>query len=62
MVIPFSNALAFFVGGAMAEVVRRKNKDLARDAVTSVGSGFLAGESLMGIAIAILVALRILMK
>ncbi len=62
MVIPFSKALAFFVGGALAEVVRRKNKDLARDAVTSVGAGFLAGESLMGIAIAILVALGILMK
>lgn len=62
MVISFYSCFAIFIGSAIAEVVRRKNPALAKDSVVSVSSGLLAGESLMGIAIAILVALGVLLK
>ncbi len=62
MVIPFYNSLAIFIGATLAELLRRKNPALADDAITPVSSGFLAGESLMGITIAILVAVGVLTK
>lgn len=62
MVIPGSNALAMFAGAAMAELVRRRNPELADRAVVPVASGLIAGESLMGIAIAVLVAFGVLSK
>ena len=62
LVIPGSNAIAMFIGAAIAELLRRKNKDLAERSVIPVSSGLIAGESLMGIAIAMLVAFGILQK
>lgn len=55
MVIPGANCLAMFLGAVVAEVIRRKRKDLADRYVVPVSSGLIAGESLMGIVIAVLV-------
>jgi uncharacterized oligopeptide transporter (OPT) family protein len=54
MVVPASNSIAMFLGAAVAEVLRRKQPKLADAHVVPVASGFIAGESLMGIAIAML--------
>jgi uncharacterized oligopeptide transporter (OPT) family protein len=55
--IPFANSLAFFVGALAAEIVRRRRPVEVDATVTPVASGFIAGESLMGVAIAIAIAL-----
>jgi len=47
--IPFANSLAFFLGALAAEV---------NATVTPVASGFIAGESLMGVLIAIALLAR----
>jgi OPT family oligopeptide transporter len=62
MVIPGYNSIAMFMGGLIAELLRRKRPALAERAVVPVASGFIAGESLMGVLIAVLVALGFLMK
>jgi putative OPT family oligopeptide transporter len=55
--IPFANSLAFFVGALAAEIVRRRRPAEVDGTVTPIASGFIAGESLMGVAIAIGIAL-----
>ena len=62
MVIPGSNAIAMFIGSAIAEVMKRKNPDAADRLVVPVSSGLIAGESLMGIVVALLVVAGILQK
>ena len=62
MVIPGSNAVAMFLGAAMAESLRRRNPDLAERVVVPVSSGLIAGESLMGIVVALLVVAGVLQK
>jgi OPT family oligopeptide transporter len=62
MVIPGSNAVAMFIGAAIAEWMRRKKPDAAEQYVVPVSSGLIAGESLMGIVIAILVVAGVLQK
>jgi OPT family oligopeptide transporter len=62
MVVPGYNAIAMFIGAAVAEIVRRRSPELGERAVVPVSSGFIAGESLMGIVVAILVAVGILAK
>ena len=62
MVIPGYNSIAMALGGFIAEMVRRKNPALADRAVVPVASGFIAGESLMGVFIAVLVAIGVLAK
>lgn len=57
MILPFSNSLAFFLGTAIAEGVRRRGSEKAKGLVLPVGAGFIAGESLLGVAVAIAVAL-----
>ncbi len=59
MVIPGGNSIAMFMGSLLAEILRRRQRD---GMVVPVASGLIAGESLMGIAIAILVSLGILAK
>lgn len=54
MVIPGSNALAMFLGSAMAELARRTKPQLADRLVVPVSSGLIAGESLMGVLVALL--------
>jgi len=55
MVIPGSNCLAMFAGAAFAEWIRRRNPALAERTVVPVASGLIAGESLMGILVAVLI-------
>ncbi len=62
LVIPGSNSIAMFLGAFIAEVLRRRRPALAERTVVPVSSGLIAGESLMGIAVAILVAFGILQK
>ncbi len=62
MVIPGSNSIAFFLGATMAEILRRVRPNVAERSVTPIASGFIAGESLMGILVAVLVAFGILTK
>ena len=59
MVIPGGNSIAMFVGSLVAEILRRKQRD---GLVVPVASGLIAGESLMGIVIALLVGAGILAK
>jgi uncharacterized oligopeptide transporter (OPT) family protein len=56
MVIPGTSSIAMFVGALAAELIRRFRPALARRAVLPVASGFIAGESLMGILVAVLLA------
>lgn len=56
MVLPGTSSVAMFVGALGAELVRRARPALAARAVLPVASGFIAGESLMGILVAILLA------
>jgi uncharacterized oligopeptide transporter (OPT) family protein len=56
MVIPGANSIAMFIGGALAEALRRMRPKLAGWFNTSVGSGLIAGESLMGVVAAIVKA------
>src|SRR5262245_12890533 len=55
--IPFANSLAFFLGAFVAELVRRRRPPEVDSTVIPVGSGFIAGESLMGVLIAMAIAL-----
>ena len=52
MVVPWSNSLAFFLGAAIAEVIRRQYRSYEPYTVP-VASGLIAGESLVAIAITI---------
>jgi len=60
MVIPANNSIAMFLGSAVATWLQRKRPALADETVVPVASGFIAGESLMGIAVALLVAAGVL--
>ncbi|HEX8706298.1 MAG TPA: OPT family oligopeptide transporter [Myxococcaceae bacterium] len=62
IVLPAANSFSFFLGAAMAELMRRRMPKLAEAAVLPVGSGFIAGESLMGIAVAMLKAFKLMPK
>ena len=57
MVIPGPSSVAIFAGAGLAALLRRARPALAERAIIPVGSGLIAGESLMGIAIAMAVAL-----
>jgi uncharacterized oligopeptide transporter (OPT) family protein len=62
MVIPGSNALAMFLGSAIAEGMRRAKPLAADRLVIPVSSGLIAGESLMGILVALLIVAGVLTK
>lgn len=51
-----------FLGAAVAEWLRRTWPGLAEKTVVPVASGFIAGESLMGILIALLIVMGVLAK
>jgi len=53
MVVPGSNCIAMFIGSAIAELFRRRQQE---GMVVPVASGFIAGESLWGVAYAIMKA------
>jgi uncharacterized oligopeptide transporter (OPT) family protein len=60
MVIPGSNAIAMFLGALIAEALRRRKPVFAERYVVPVSSGLIAGESLMGIAVAMLIVFGVL--
>ncbi|HTL66808.1 MAG TPA: OPT family oligopeptide transporter [Lacunisphaera sp.] len=62
MVVPGSNSIAMFLGAAVAEWLRRAKPALAEKTVVPVASGFIAGESLMGILIAFLIVTGVVAK
>jgi uncharacterized oligopeptide transporter (OPT) family protein len=62
MVVPGSNAIAMFAGGLIALIVNRMNAAAGRRYVVPVASGLIAGESLMGVAIALLIVGGVLHK
>ncbi|MBN1208790.1 MAG: OPT/YSL family transporter [Myxococcaceae bacterium] len=62
IVLPAANSFSFFIGAAIAELLRRRRPKVADAAVLPVGSGLIAGESLMGIAIAMLKAFKYMPK
>jgi putative OPT family oligopeptide transporter len=53
-VIPFWNTLSMFVGAFAAWVFARRSKELADCYTIPVASGLIAGESLMGVTVALL--------
>ncbi|WP_426750607.1 OPT family oligopeptide transporter [Myxococcus sp. Y35] len=62
IVIPGSSSIAFFLGSAIAALLRRAKPKLAEDMVLPVSSGFIAGESLLGIGIAMAKAFGVMPK
>jgi uncharacterized oligopeptide transporter (OPT) family protein len=60
MVMPASLALAALVGAALAAAVRRARPSVDQESLTSLAAGGIAGESVMGVIIAILVVTGIL--
>jgi uncharacterized oligopeptide transporter (OPT) family protein len=62
MVIPGSNAIAMFLGSLMADLLRRFKPALHERYTVSVASGLIAGESLVGIAVAMLIVMGFLSK
>lgn len=58
--MPAYNSIAFFVGALITLAIEKKKPEFAEKAIVPVSSGFIAGESLMGVAIAILVVLGVL--
>ncbi|MBF5044831.1 OPT family oligopeptide transporter [Aggregicoccus sp. 17bor-14] len=54
MVIPGTSSVALFLGAAIAAGMRRWTPGMAARALLPVSAGFIAGESLMGIAIKLL--------
>lgn len=56
MVIPFFNSLSMFIGAAIALYLEKKKPVIADRYVVAVSSGIIAGESIMGIIIALLSA------
>ena len=60
MVIPFFNSLAMFLGAVIALALEKKMPAIAEKYVVPVSSGVIAGESLMGIVVALLSATGLL--
>jgi len=62
MVIPGSNAIAMFIGSVIADQLKRHVPKLHERYTVSVASGLIAGESLVGIAVALLIVAGVLAK
>lgn len=63
MVLPAWNAIMMCIGAGLAELARRKYGEKKGDAMTMpIGSGFVAGESLMGVLIKVLIAVGVMAK
>ncbi len=62
MVIPGSNAVAMFLGALGAWVWRKWKRASADRYVTPIASGLIAGESLMGVVVALLVAFKVIQR
>jgi OPT family oligopeptide transporter len=62
VVIPGASSISFFIGTTIAELMRRHRPKLAEATVLPVGAGLIAGESLMGIFVAMLKAFGVMPK
>jgi len=60
MVIPFWNSLSMFIGALIALLIERRSAALADKAVIPFASGVIAGESILGIIIALLISAGVL--
>ena len=60
MVIPFFNSLGMFIGALIALSLEKTKAKTASGYVVPVASGIIAGESIMGIIVALLTATKIL--
>jgi uncharacterized oligopeptide transporter (OPT) family protein len=60
MVVPGANSVAMFLGALAAFLLQRWRPDTAGRYVTPVASGLIAGESLMGVGVALLVVAGVL--
>ena len=60
MVIPFFNSLGMFIGALIALMLEKFRPKVATNYIVPVASGIIAGESIMGIIIALLTATKIL--
>ena len=60
MVIPFWNSLSMFIGGAIALIMEKNWKATAEKYIIPASSGIIAGESIIGIVIALLMSAGIL--
>lgn len=58
--IPFYNSLSIFIGGVLAWWLTRRDKKLADSLVLPVAAGLIAGESLLGVVIALLKVFHVL--
>ncbi|OGR91581.1 MAG: hypothetical protein A2V88_12520 [Elusimicrobia bacterium RBG_16_66_12] len=56
MVIPFFNSLSMFIGALIALVLEETRPKIAERYIITVSSGLIAGESLVGVAVALLAA------
>jgi OPT family oligopeptide transporter len=54
---PANNTISMFVGSLIALTIERRRPQLAEKTVVPVSSGFIAGESLIGVLLAVLVVL-----
>lgn len=54
MVIQFYNSLSMFLGAVIVLILQKAKPKVAEDYVVPVASGIIAGESLMGVAVALL--------
>ncbi len=57
MVLPFYNSLSMFIGALIVYILEKKAKKTADDYVVPVASGVIAGESLVGVGIALCMAI-----
>lgn len=62
MVIPGSNSIAMFLGALVAFLLHRRRPAFAERYVVPVSSGLIAGESLMGVAVALLIVSGVLAR
>ncbi|HVP40249.1 MAG TPA: OPT family oligopeptide transporter [Candidatus Saccharimonadales bacterium] len=62
MVVPGSNAISMFLGGLLAHQLHARRPALAQRYVVPVSSGLIAGESLMGVLVAMLIVGGVLHK
>lgn len=60
MVIPFWNSLSMFIGGAISLILEKNWKTLADKYIIPASSGVIAGESIIGIVIALLMSTGLL--
>lgn len=51
-ILPFSNPLSFLVGAVIAELARRRARERADRYTVPIASGAIAGESIVGVAVA----------